>query len=475
MALPKSISMKEVGFFGYDDTNNRWQALEIDSNGNLKVALSASASIDIGDVQIKNVAGTLINPATEEKQDDAIAFLLSIETYLDSIEGATGDPIIDPTPETILGRLKTIADQQIDSTQKTRLVSNDGSTVADIVQDSTYNALFVRSESLATETTLASMVSDIAIIAGTDFAIENGNLSILATAFGTIADAGNESLSAMGLLDMIAWNADTYLSAIGEAIASPTVNTLADRLKTIATNQLPSGHNVTANAGTNLNTSLLAIEEGGNLEAIATYLSTIDVDTGNIATSLGLLDNSIDGNYLNVNLNIAGTDVAAGAGVVNAQTQRVTHASNDPVTTALQIIDNFISGSRGLVTEDNSNAIKTAVEIMDDWDDADRAKMSERLIKSVITDTTVDSTADLIFDASGDTDAVELTISNPATTILYVGEDASVTVSDFMYYIPPKQTIVIKHAGNSGTTEDLYGIRDSGNSGLCKVYSRKYK
>jgi hypothetical protein len=127
------------------------------------------------------------------------------------------------------------------------------------------------------------------------------------------------------------------------------------------------------------------------------------------------------------------------------------------------------------VNEENSAAILTALQIMDDWDDADRAKISNRLIKSAIDDTTVDSTADLIFDASGDTDAVELTITNCHTTEVYVGEDSSVSTTDFMYYIPPKQTIVINHAGNSGTTEDLYGIRDTGDSGLIKVYSRKYK
>lgn len=59
---------------------------------------------------------------------------------------------------------------------------------------------------------------------------------------------------------------------------------------------------VTANAGTNLNTSALALETGGNLAAAA--------------TSLGNLDNSVDGNYLNVNMNIAGTDVGAGAAAV---------------------------------------------------------------------------------------------------------------------------------------------------------------
>lgn len=60
---------------------------------------------------------------------------------------------------------------------------------------------------------------------------------------------------------------------------------------------------VTANAGTNLNTSLLALESGGNLASI---LSSV------------------------------------------------------------QTIDNFISGSKGLVTEDNSGSIKTAVELIDD-------------------------------------------------------------------------------------------------------------
>jgi hypothetical protein len=57
---------------------------------------------------------------------------------------------------------------------------------------------------------------------------------------------------------------------------------------------------VTANAGTNLNTSLLALEAGGNLAA---------------------------------------------------------------VRTALEIIDNFISGNRGLVTEDNSAAILAALTV----------------------------------------------------------------------------------------------------------------
>lgn len=168
-------------------------------------------------------------------------------------------------------------------------------------------------------------------------------------------------------------------------------------LTTIEGNQLPDSHNVTvdnasiavtgtvtANAGTNLNTSALALETGGNLAAIKaktdnipalgqalaagsvpvvltaaqlstltppaaitgfatsakqdtiighvdgieTVLGTIDTDTGNIVTSVQLLDNAVDGNYLNTNMNIAGTDVAGGNGTTSAQTQRVTISSD---------------------------------------------------------------------------------------------------------------------------------------------------
>ena len=49
----------------------------------------------------------------------------------------------------------------------------------------------------------------------------------------------------------------------------------------------------------------------GYTDGIETVLGTIDTDTGNMATSLGNLNNSVDGNYLNVNMNIAGTDISA--------------------------------------------------------------------------------------------------------------------------------------------------------------------
>ncbi len=105
----------------------------------------------------------------------------------------------------------------------------------------------------------------------------------------------------------------------------PIQGTVADGLLVnLGTNNDISG-TVTANAGTNLNTSGLALETGGNLATIV--------------TSLGNLDNSVDGNYLNVNMNIAGTDVSANAGTLTAQTLRVTIATDDEVNNLLGTID----------------------------------------------------------------------------------------------------------------------------------------
>jgi hypothetical protein len=86
-----------------------------------------------------------------------------------------------------------------------------------------------------------------------------------------------------------------------------------------------------------------------DLAAIEVLLGTIDTDTGNIATSLGNMDNSVDGNYLNVNLNVAGTDVAANAGVLTAQTLRVTIATDDECNNYLGTIDADTSALFGCV------------------------------------------------------------------------------------------------------------------------------
>ena len=79
-------------------------------------------------------------------------------------------------------------------------------------------------------------------------------------------------------------------------------------------------------------TKLGEIEITNNANQV--LLGTIDADTNDIKTSVQLLDNVVDGNYLNTNLNIAGADVAGNSGDKSAATQRVVIATDD-IPTAL--------------------------------------------------------------------------------------------------------------------------------------------
>jgi hypothetical protein len=106
---------------------------------------------------------------------------------------------------------------------------------------------------------------------------------------------------------------------------------------------------VTANAGTNLNTSALAIETGGNLAAAT--------------TALQIIDDWDESDRSKVNVIVGQAGVTGGAGAVAANTPRITLASDDPAVallttmdadtggmlTALQTLDNIVSGSEAQV------------------------------------------------------------------------------------------------------------------------------
>jgi hypothetical protein len=76
----------------------------------------------------------------------------------------------------------------------------------------------------------------------------------------------------------------------------------------------PVSGTVTANAGTNLNTSALALETGGNLAGAA--------------TSLAVMDDWDESDRAKVNLIVGQAGVQGGSGTVSASTQRVTLATD---------------------------------------------------------------------------------------------------------------------------------------------------
>lgn len=88
----------------------------------------------------------------------------------------------------------------------------------------------------------------------------------------------------------------------------------------------------------NNSTGVLSVDDNGGAltvdgavtvtNATAANLNMTEASAASIKTAVELLDNSVDGNYLNTNMNIAGTDVAGGNGTTSAQTQRVTISSD---------------------------------------------------------------------------------------------------------------------------------------------------
>lgn len=115
---------------------------------------------------------------------------------------------------------------------------------------------------------------------------------------------------------------------------------------------------VTANAGTNLNTSALALETGGNLAAAA--------------TSLAVIDDWDETNRCAVNLIASQVGITAGAGAVATNTPRVTLASDDPAVALLGTID---SGTGSIVT---------AVQLLDDCVYADDADWTDSTSKHLL-------------------------------------------------------------------------------------------
>lgn len=145
-------------------------------------------------------------------------------------------------------------------------------------------------------------------------------------------------------------------------------------LASIVANQLPDSHNVTvdnaslavtgtfwqatqpisgtvtANAGTNLNTSALALEAGGNLASVKTNTDKIP--------SLG---QALAASSVPVVLTAAQITTLTPPAAI---TGFATSAKQDTAQTSLDTIAS------------DTTAIETAVQIMDDWDESDRAKVN---------------------------------------------------------------------------------------------------
>lgn len=172
-------------------------------------------------------------------------------------------------------------------------------------------------------------------------------------------------------------------------------------------NSITIDGSVTANAGTNLNTSLLALESGGNLAAAA--------------ASLSVIDDWDETDRAKVNIIAGQVGVQGGSGVVNALTQRVVLATDVALPSGANTIGllgansgvdigdvtiNNTSGVNSINIQDGGNSITVdgsvtanagtnlntsllalesggnlaaaaaSLSVIDDWDETDRAKVN---------------------------------------------------------------------------------------------------
>jgi len=163
-----------------------------------------------------------------------------------------------------------------------------------------------------------------------------------------------------------------------------------------------------------LETTLTAIEtDAAAIEVLLTaanvdhaanevLLTGIDADTDAIKTSLDNIDNAVDGNYLNVNANIAGTDFVGGAGAVASGVQRVTLASDDPAVTDLAAIEVLLTAAN--VDHAANEVLLTGIDA-----DTNAIKVDMAAIEVLLTAANVDHAANeaLLTTIDSDTDAIK--------------------------------------------------------------------
>jgi len=160
---------------------------------------------------------------------------------------------------------------------------------------------------------------------------------------------------------------------------------------------------IAGSAGVDGNTGTVG---AGTLRVTVATDDTVATDLAAIKTAVQIMDDWDQSDRAKVNLIVGQAGIAAGAGVVDTTTPRVTLASDDPAVDSLGNIDtntatanihlnNIATDTAALVASDiitsgylsnmntniavtavNSNNIAASLDVLDDWDESDRAKVN---------------------------------------------------------------------------------------------------
>ena len=132
------------------------------------------------------------------------------------------------------------------------------------------------------------------------------------------------------------------------------------------------------------------------LDTLESSLTSMEGKQDSIVTAVQLIDNAVDGNYLNANINIAGGDVDSSSGNLSAKTQRVCIATDDIpialVNTKLDTLESSLTAMEAKMDTDNViydsqltkltdaethlGNIQTAVELLDNCVDTNHLNVN---------------------------------------------------------------------------------------------------
>lgn len=184
----------------------------------------------------------------------------------------------------------------------------------------------------------------------------SGSVSISGTATisGSVTANAGTNLNTSLLALEAGGNLAQLVTTLGAVTANPTANTVLDRLKTInntlSSPMQQSGGSVTANAGTNLNTSLLALESGGNLAAILTKLNSSIAVTGTFWQATQPISGTVTTNAKSLLWNTGTSNNGLSASLLTLQSTELNSLTNT------SLVLSSVGGSSGKFTNSDTGA-----------------------------------------------------------------------------------------------------------------------
>jgi len=260
--------------------------------------------------------------ATHITFNNGVADNMDIEAFT-IIEG---EGVLNPANLTNVEATLEVSDLQIGAIE---LKDDDSDTRASVELDSAKNALFVQSESLASESTLASIQTAVEILDDWD-ETNRAAVNLIAGEVGVAGGTGSINSATQRVTI-----ADNDL-----IVASLSVLDDWDETNRAAVNLISGQAAITGGAGAvAANTPRMTL---ANDDPAVALLTTIDSDTSAIKTAVEIIDNWDETNRAAVNLILGQAGISAGSMAITANTPSVTLATDDPAVASLASLDDLV-------------------------------------------------------------------------------------------------------------------------------------